>query len=94
MIPVRRNEMRRPIPTKRPAAHGHFVTLVLAELDTQTGILRYASCGHPSSYVLNAAGELKGRLDSAALVVKVLGVPGSARSPGRAITATAPPPAR
>jgi len=46
---------------------GCFLTLMLAELETRTGILRYASCGHPPSYVLNAAGELKQRLESTAL---------------------------
>jgi PAS domain S-box-containing protein len=46
---------------------GCFLTLVLAELETRTGMLRYASCGHPASYVLNAAGEVKRRLESTAL---------------------------
>jgi serine phosphatase RsbU (regulator of sigma subunit) len=40
---------------------------MLAELEPRTGVLRYASCGHPPSYVLSAAGELKQRLESTAL---------------------------
>ncbi len=46
---------------------GCFLTLMLAELETRTGVLRYSSCGHPPSYVLSAAGELKQRMESTAL---------------------------
>jgi sigma-B regulation protein RsbU (phosphoserine phosphatase) len=46
---------------------GCFLTLMLAELETRSGVLRYSSCGHPPSYVLDACGELKERMESTAL---------------------------
>ncbi len=45
-----------------------FVTVILARLDPRSRSLAYASAGHPSGYVLDAAGQVKGRL-------KRLGVP-------------------
>jgi len=44
-----------------------FVTLMLARLDTKTGLLTYASAGHPSGYVLGPSGELKHVLESTSL---------------------------
>jgi serine phosphatase RsbU (regulator of sigma subunit) len=45
-----------------------FVTAILARLDPRSLSLEYASAGHPSGYVLDAAGQVKARL-------KRLGVP-------------------
>jgi serine phosphatase RsbU (regulator of sigma subunit) len=45
-----------------------FVTVILARLDPRSRSLVYASAGHPSGYVLDAAGHVKARL-------KRLGVP-------------------
>jgi serine phosphatase RsbU (regulator of sigma subunit) len=50
-----------------------FVTLILARLDTETGLLTYASAGHPSSYVLGSGGELKHVLESTSLPLGVVG---------------------
>jgi phosphoserine phosphatase RsbU/P len=41
-----------------------FVTLVLARLDPHTRSFTYASAGHPTGYVLNAAGVVKASLES------------------------------
>jgi len=45
-----------------------FVTVILARLDPRSRSLDYASAGHPSGYVLDAAGQVKAKL-------KRLGVP-------------------
>jgi sigma-B regulation protein RsbU (phosphoserine phosphatase) len=45
-----------------------FVTVFLARLDPRSQSFDYASAGHPSGYVLDAAGQVKARL-------KRLGVP-------------------
>ena len=45
-----------------------FVTVILARLDPRSQSLDYASAGHPSGYVLDAAGQVKASL-------KRLGVP-------------------
>ena len=45
-----------------------FVTVILAKLDPRSSSLDYASAGHPSCYVLDAAGQVKAQL-------KRLGVP-------------------
>jgi sigma-B regulation protein RsbU (phosphoserine phosphatase) len=45
-----------------------FVTVILVRLDPRSQSLDYASAGHPSGYVLDAAGHVKARL-------KRLGVP-------------------
>src|SRR6266496_5348664 len=45
-----------------------FVTVILARLDPRSPSLAYASAGHPSGYVLDAAGHVKAGL-------KRLGVP-------------------
>src|SRR5438876_747796 len=45
-----------------------FVTVILARLDPRSPSLDYASAGHPTGYVLDAAGHVKARL-------KRLGVP-------------------
>jgi PAS domain S-box-containing protein len=39
-----------------------FITLILAQLDPDRRALRYVNAGHPSGYILNAAGELRTRL--------------------------------
>jgi PAS domain S-box-containing protein len=39
-----------------------FVTLTFAKLDSRTQTLTYASAGHPSGYVLDAAGQIKSLL--------------------------------
>jgi serine phosphatase RsbU (regulator of sigma subunit) len=44
----------------------HFVTLFLGGLDPHLRRFSYASAGHPAAYVLNAAGDLRARLDSTA----------------------------
>jgi sigma-B regulation protein RsbU (phosphoserine phosphatase) len=49
-----------------------FVTLLLAKLDGDSRRLRYASAGHPTGYILDAAGELKACLESTALPLAVL----------------------
>jgi len=36
-----------------------FITLFMARLDPRNRSLNYASAGHPTAYVLNAAGEIK-----------------------------------
>jgi sigma-B regulation protein RsbU (phosphoserine phosphatase) len=41
-----------------------FVTLVLVRLDPQARCMYYSSAGHPTGYILNAAGEVKTRLAS------------------------------
>jgi sigma-B regulation protein RsbU (phosphoserine phosphatase) len=42
----------------------HFITLFLGRLDPQSRRFSHASAGHPTAYVLDAAGELKARLES------------------------------
>ena len=73
---------------------GCFLTLMLAELETRTGVLRYASCGHPPSYVLSAAGRVEaahGEHRPAAGSLR--GLPASRRAPrsgsNRAISSSA-----
>jgi phosphoserine phosphatase RsbU/P len=39
-----------------------FITLLLVCLDPRTRTLHYANAGHPSGYILNAAGDIKTRL--------------------------------
>ena len=39
-----------------------FITLFLARLDPRNRLLSYASAGHPTGYILDAAGEIKTRL--------------------------------
>jgi serine phosphatase RsbU (regulator of sigma subunit) len=48
-------------------ADERFVTLVLARLDTQQSSLVYASAGHPTAYILDAAGRVRMRLPSTGL---------------------------
>jgi serine phosphatase RsbU (regulator of sigma subunit) len=45
-------------------ADGHFVTLLLAELDPREHTLRYAGAGHPPGHVVSASGEVKAVLSS------------------------------
>lgn len=39
-----------------------FITMLLVSLDIRTRMLHYANAGHPSGFVLNAAGEIKAEL--------------------------------
>lgn len=39
-----------------------FITMFLARLDPRTGLLVYASAGHPTGYILDAAGQVKATL--------------------------------
>jgi phosphoserine phosphatase RsbU/P len=39
-----------------------FITMLLVSLDIRTRILSYANAGHPSGFVLNAAGDIKAEL--------------------------------
>ncbi len=42
----------------------HFVTMLLASLETQTGKLEWANMGHPAGYLLGASGEVRLALES------------------------------
>jgi serine phosphatase RsbU (regulator of sigma subunit) len=42
----------------------HFVTLFFGRLDPRTRSFVYCSAGHPDGWILNAAGEVKQRLES------------------------------
>ncbi len=42
----------------------HFVTMLLASLETQTGRLEWANMGHPAGYLLGAGGEVRLALES------------------------------
>jgi sigma-B regulation protein RsbU (phosphoserine phosphatase) len=54
----------------------HFVTLLLVRLDPVTRTLYHAGAGHPTGYVLDAAGVVKARLESEGPPLGVL--PGAA----------------
>lgn len=45
----------------------HFVTLFFGQLDILTGAMTYASAGHTAGFWLDAAGQVKQRLESTAL---------------------------
>jgi serine phosphatase RsbU (regulator of sigma subunit) len=45
---------------------GHFVTLLLAQLQPETASLTYVNAGHPAGYLLSAQGEVKAILSSTA----------------------------
>jgi serine phosphatase RsbU (regulator of sigma subunit) len=49
----------------------HFITLLIAELDPATGVWRYVNAGHPTGYVLGAAGAIKARLEAHAAAVGI-----------------------
>ena len=42
----------------------HFVTMLLASLETQTGRVEWANMGHPAGYLLDASGEVRLTLGS------------------------------
>jgi PAS domain S-box-containing protein len=42
----------------------HFVTMLLASLETQTGKLEWANMGHPAGYLLDVSGEVRLTLES------------------------------
>jgi PAS domain S-box-containing protein len=50
----------------------HFVTVVLATVDTAARTLCYASAGHAEGYILDAAGALKAKLDSTGFPLGIL----------------------
>jgi PAS domain S-box-containing protein len=52
---------------------GCFVTLLLARLDPPARRLTYASAGHPTGYVIDAAGGVKARLPSTGFPLGVFG---------------------
>ena len=62
----------------------HFVTLSFAVLDPRTRALEYASAGHPTGYVLDAAGEVKASLPSTACPLGFL--PEEQFPPGEGLT--------
>ena len=43
---------------------GHFVTMLLARLDTRTRVLTYANAGHPTGFILGRDGRLRVALES------------------------------
>ena len=51
---------------------GLFVTMAVTCIDTSTGSLVWANAGHPTSYVFNAAGELKNELQSTGLPLGIV----------------------
>jgi serine phosphatase RsbU (regulator of sigma subunit) len=50
----------------------YFVTLFLARLDPNTRSLVYTSAGHPSGYILDSSGSVRGLLESTGLPLGVL----------------------
>jgi len=50
----------------------HFITLLLARLDLHSRMLTYASAGHSTGYILNAAGKVKQSLPSNCVPLGVL----------------------
>lgn len=52
--------------------HGLFITLAVVRIDLATGALEWASAGHPTAYVLDAAGAVTGRLGSTGLPLGLL----------------------
>ena len=49
-----------------------FITMIAARIDPQSRMLTCVNAGHPSGYVLDAAGEVKGELKSTSLPLAVL----------------------
>jgi PAS domain S-box-containing protein len=49
-----------------------FITLLMGQLDPRARTFRYINAGHPSGYLLDAAGRLKARLDSCVLPLGIL----------------------
>ncbi len=54
------------------APEDHFATLLLGRLDPQRRTFTYASAGHPSGFLLDAAGRVKRRLGSTGMPLAVL----------------------
>lgn len=51
---------------------GYFITLLMGRLDARQRTFRYVNAGHPSGYLLDAAGQVKVRLESASLPLGIL----------------------
>jgi sigma-B regulation protein RsbU (phosphoserine phosphatase) len=51
----------------REIEEDRYVTLLLARLDPRSRSFTFANAGHPAGYVLDAAGQLKARLESGSL---------------------------
>lgn len=51
---------------------GYFITLLMGRLDARQRTFRYINAGHPSGYLLDAAGQVKVRLESASLPLGIL----------------------
>src|SRR5262249_30370159 len=51
---------------------GRFATLFLGRLDVRRRTFTYASAGHPSGYVLDAAGRVKRRLGSTGVPLGIM----------------------
>jgi serine phosphatase RsbU (regulator of sigma subunit) len=49
---------------ERDVPEGHFVTLLLAQLHLERGVVIYSSAGHPSGYVLDRHGAVRRTLPS------------------------------
>jgi serine phosphatase RsbU (regulator of sigma subunit) len=41
------------------SAHAHFVTVIYAILERETGLFRYATCGHPRPLLFRTSGEVE-----------------------------------
>jgi serine phosphatase RsbU (regulator of sigma subunit) len=51
----------------RGMPEGRFTALTLARIDPRAKVLVYSNAGHPSAYILDAAGEIRGELTSIGL---------------------------
>jgi len=51
---------------------GYFITLLMGRLDARERTFRYVNAGHPTGYVLDAAGQVTACLESASLPLGIL----------------------